>query len=400
MWPNIIVAVDRPPSSCQTRWTFSQSSVITLPRVIALRTRSTRISAPPPGRLPSPAALSRSSTVRSGSLATFVKWWISGGLNPWTLTCGKCALMSRSSSSYHSSFRCGMQPALHQDLVAAQRDGLADLLEQHVAVEDVGLGVVDLAIERAEVADRRADVGVVDVAVDVVGADTARDGAAGRRRRRPGPARAGRRAEQLDPFVERSGARRQRRAARSRRRWKTRFTPSGARPSARRHPGEPLEPGDLGLPEVVGQERGQVIVTRREVESQPRARASAASSSACASPSARLRSSASGRSPRSTPARTTQSANTNGKPVSACQASRQVDHRRETASLGHLHRPVADHQHGIGRALQRPGRPAATPRSAAAGPRAARRARPAPAPGWSATRHRAPAARSAPTAPG
>ena len=22
MWPNIIVAVDRPPSSCQTRWTF------------------------------------------------------------------------------------------------------------------------------------------------------------------------------------------------------------------------------------------------------------------------------------------------------------------------------------------------------------------------------------------
>ena len=73
MWPNIIVAVLMPPSSCQTRCTFSQSSVSTLPRVIALRTRSTRISPPPPGKLPSPAAFNRSSTVRRGSLLTFVK---------------------------------------------------------------------------------------------------------------------------------------------------------------------------------------------------------------------------------------------------------------------------------------------------------------------------------------
>ena len=56
-WPNIMVAVLRPPSSCQARMTLSQSSVSTLPRVISLRTRSTRISAPPPGMLPSPAAL-------------------------------------------------------------------------------------------------------------------------------------------------------------------------------------------------------------------------------------------------------------------------------------------------------------------------------------------------------
>ena len=100
----------------------SQSSVRTLPRVIALRTRSTRISPPPPGRLPRPAAFSRSSTVRSGSLETLVKWWISGGLKPWRLTCGKRALMSRSSSSYHSSLKRGVQAALHQDLVAAEGD--------------------------------------------------------------------------------------------------------------------------------------------------------------------------------------------------------------------------------------------------------------------------------------
>ena len=54
--------------------------------------------------------------------------------------------------------------------VAAQIDRLADFLEQDVAIEDVGVGVVDLAIEGAEVADRGAGVGVVDVAVDVVGA--------------------------------------------------------------------------------------------------------------------------------------------------------------------------------------------------------------------------------------
>ena len=95
-----------------------------------------------------------------------------------------------------------MQPALHQDLVAAQRDRLADLLEQDVAVEHVGLGVVDLAVEGAEVADGRADVGVVDVAVDVVGA--IRLGMEPPADRIGGPAQLQERGrtEQLDPFVE------------------------------------------------------------------------------------------------------------------------------------------------------------------------------------------------------
>ena len=71
--PNIIVTVLTPPSSCHTRMTFSQSSVMTLPRVISLRTRSTKISAPPPGMLPSPASLRCSRTVRIVSLFTLVK---------------------------------------------------------------------------------------------------------------------------------------------------------------------------------------------------------------------------------------------------------------------------------------------------------------------------------------
>ena len=63
-----------------------------------------------------------------------------------------------------------MIAALQEDLVAAQGDRLLDLLVELLARQDVGVGVAGLAVERAEVADGGADVGVVDVAVDVVGA--------------------------------------------------------------------------------------------------------------------------------------------------------------------------------------------------------------------------------------
>ena len=62
----------------------------------------------------------------------------------------------------------GVQSALHQNLIAPQVDGFLDLLQQHVAIQQVAFGVLRLAEERAEVAHGRADVRVVDVAVDVV----------------------------------------------------------------------------------------------------------------------------------------------------------------------------------------------------------------------------------------
>ncbi len=163
-----------------------------------------------------------------------------------------------------------MQPALHQDLVAAQLHGLADLLEQHVAVEDVGVGGADLAVEGAEVADRGADVGVVDVPVDVVGAERLgmeppadRVGGAAQLQQRG-------RTEQLDPLVETdaialNGARKIAATVED----KVHSFRGQSEPG--RHAGERPQPGDLGLAEVVGQHLGQVIVTRREVESQARA---------------------------------------------------------------------------------------------------------------------------------
>ena len=63
-----------------------------------------------------------------------------------------------------------MHAALHEDLIAAERDRLLDLLVEFLAGQHVGFGIVGLAVEGAEVADRGADVRVVDVAVDVVGA--------------------------------------------------------------------------------------------------------------------------------------------------------------------------------------------------------------------------------------
>jgi hypothetical protein len=71
--PNIIVAELRPPNWCQQRMTSSHPSLSTLPRVICFLTRSTRISAPPPGMLPNPADISRWSTVRRSSRLTLVK---------------------------------------------------------------------------------------------------------------------------------------------------------------------------------------------------------------------------------------------------------------------------------------------------------------------------------------
>jgi hypothetical protein len=63
-----------------------------------------------------------------------------------------------------------MIAALQERLIAAQRNGFLDLLVDDLARQHVGAGVAGLAVERTEVADRGADVGVVDIAVDVVGA--------------------------------------------------------------------------------------------------------------------------------------------------------------------------------------------------------------------------------------
>ena len=63
--------------------TSSHSAVEPLAMPMIRRTRSDRISAPPPGIESSPAAISRRSAVSSDSFDTRATCWTSAGERPW-----------------------------------------------------------------------------------------------------------------------------------------------------------------------------------------------------------------------------------------------------------------------------------------------------------------------------
>ena len=147
---------------------------------------------------------------------------------------------------------------------------------------------------------------------------------------------------------------------------------------------------NLLFAQLVGEHAGEVIVTRRDVESEPGS-VLGRQSAAWARPSARLRPGRPARSPRSTPGAYPQRPNTNGKPVKTVPGLAQVDHGVEDSPVTR-HRAVADQKNGIGRALL--DRNAQWKCSIAGGRTpCARRARPVPEPGWVRDRRRAPAAR-------
>ena len=64
-----------------------------------------------------------------------------------------------------------MMPALHQHLIATQRDGFLDLRINLRQRDHIRVVILLGAIERAELAIDVADVRVVDVAIHVVGDD-------------------------------------------------------------------------------------------------------------------------------------------------------------------------------------------------------------------------------------
>ena len=157
------------------------------------RTRSTRISAPPPGRLPKPGRLQPHEHLADRQPGELAMWSISGGLNPWTLTCGKLGLDVAEQLLVPLERQLRVHAALQAG--SGRRPGRSSRRSSRssvVAVDDVGVRVAEPARERAEAAAARADVRVVDVAVDVVGAirlgvQPPRDGVG-----RLGPARPGR----------------------------------------------------------------------------------------------------------------------------------------------------------------------------------------------------------------
>ena len=78
-WPYIIVAVVDMPSRCAWRITFSHSAVFVFFGAMISRTRSTRISPPPPGIESRPASRSRVSVSGIVSFERRAMCWISGG---------------------------------------------------------------------------------------------------------------------------------------------------------------------------------------------------------------------------------------------------------------------------------------------------------------------------------
>src|SRR5690242_16228379 len=67
-----------------------------------------------------------------------------------------------------------MQTALHQDSRSPQIDRLLDLVEDYLFRQDVALSVPRRPVKRAEAAVLRAEVRVVDIAIDDVGDDALR----------------------------------------------------------------------------------------------------------------------------------------------------------------------------------------------------------------------------------
>ena len=68
----------------------------------------------------------------------------------------------------------GVQPALHQDARAAERNGFIDLRADFFEAANVGVGCARATVERAKGPDDLADVRLVDVAIDDVGDDVLR----------------------------------------------------------------------------------------------------------------------------------------------------------------------------------------------------------------------------------
>ena len=159
------------PSRCATSMTSSQSLLIALSGEIRWRTRSTRISPPPPGIEPSPAALKSPMIFSSGSLNTSRKWMNSLGLKPWMLNLRKFVFDVREQIQIPLLRQLRMMAALHQHLRAAERDRLLDFFVHLVERDDVGIVVLFHAVKRAELAIDVADVRVIDVAVNDVGDD-------------------------------------------------------------------------------------------------------------------------------------------------------------------------------------------------------------------------------------
>ena len=97
-WPYMMEAFVRMPRLCAAFIVSIHSSVVAFFGQMIARTRSERISAPPPGRLSRPSSLSRLRTSRMLLPVILAKFTISTGVKALTSTCGRAALTWRTTA--------------------------------------------------------------------------------------------------------------------------------------------------------------------------------------------------------------------------------------------------------------------------------------------------------------
>ena len=189
--PIMNVAVDSRPRPCAVSMTDSQTSPVSFSGAMAVRGRSTRISAPAPANESRPAALQPADDLgvlepgRPPDVHDLGRAEASAAS-----AAGSAALIARERLLVPLDAELGRVAALQHDLRGAELDGLAAAAQDLLERVRPALGVLRRAVERAELAGRHADVGVVDVAVDDVRRDRCPGTGAGARRRPPGRARA------------------------------------------------------------------------------------------------------------------------------------------------------------------------------------------------------------------
>ncbi len=98
------------PIRCATRWTSIHSSASSLPSQITARTSGWKISAPPPGRLPSPAATKRRSVSSIEIFSRLANQPISIAVKAFRCAFGKRSFSPRSISSYQAIEQVGVEP--------------------------------------------------------------------------------------------------------------------------------------------------------------------------------------------------------------------------------------------------------------------------------------------------
>ena len=148
------------------RCVSSQVEPGSLPGAMILRTRGANTSAPPPGSVSSPAAISSCSTSSCVRPDSFVMWWISDAVNSFRCTSGIATRSARGEVGVVREVEVRVLAADHVDLgELLVRADLQRLLDQVVDRPHLGVGLLRRARERAELALHPADRRVVQVQV-------------------------------------------------------------------------------------------------------------------------------------------------------------------------------------------------------------------------------------------